>query len=139
MTKYVIACTRDRYTHRIDLGVEADSAAEAVAIAADNISDMTIWEDTDEQAVLAERFCEDLNGGKLGFEVVERLIEGDPWPAPEASILRKRSDSDARAIVAYLYEAFPERGERPTEGPLAKALELADGLFLGMPERHLHV
>lgn len=101
---YAVTYTLD-YTHRVVVGVVADSPEQAQSIAEAAFDDGSIWDDTPEMPLLFDDF-EEVDGETLQWEVAAV----DVWPKADASVVKLRQERTAMAVCRGLIDAY-QRGE----------------------------
>ncbi|OAI13188.1 hypothetical protein A1507_17625 [Methylomonas koyamae] len=97
---YAVTYTID-YTHRVVVGVLADTAQEAQSIAEAAFDNGTIWDDTPELPLLFDDF-EEVDGETLRWQV-EAV---DVWPKADASVVKLRQERTAMAVCRGLIDAY---------------------------------
>lgn len=97
---FAVSYTLD-YTHRVMVGVLADSPDKALAIAEAAFDAGSIWDDTLEMPVLYDAF-EEVDGETLLWQV-EAV---DIWPTPDASVIKLRQEQAAMAVCRGLVQAY---------------------------------
>lgn len=95
------------YTHRVQVGIEADSP-EAAATEAERLFDEgEIWSDTEEAPLLYDDYEEGGDSGAvLEFNVVATLDAGEDWPKPAACVRAERERRAAFRAAKLLIAAY---------------------------------
>ncbi|OAI24207.1 hypothetical protein A1356_16105 [Methylomonas koyamae] len=101
---YAVTYTLD-YTHRVVVGIVAESADGAQAVAEAAFDDGTIWDDTPEMPLLFDDF-EEVDGKTPRWQV-EAV---DVWPKADASVVKLRQERTAMAVCRGLIDAY-QRGK----------------------------
>ncbi|OAI12763.1 MULTISPECIES: hypothetical protein [Methylomonas] len=99
---FAVSYTLD-YTHRVMVGVLADSPDKALAIAETAFDAGSIWDDTPEMPVLYDAF-EEVDGETLLWQVEEV----DVWPKPDGSVVKLRQEQVAKSICRELAAVYPQ-------------------------------
>lgn len=133
--KYVIQYELP-YVHRVQVGIEAGSAEEAIGKAQRLFDDGSIWDDSPDVPLLFDDYEEQGDAGvPLEFTVEQTLGDGEAWPDAEASVKAVRRAEAAARAAALLVEAYrrgEEHGGSVAWEDIDQALEAALG---AMPER----
>lgn len=88
------------YSHRVQVGVYADSAETAGQKAEQAFNDGAIWDDTPEMPLLYDDFEETSDAGvALTFNVVEQC---EVFPEPDGCVTAIRRDDAGRNVLAAL-------------------------------------
>jgi hypothetical protein len=92
------------YTHRVQVGIEAETPEQAIAKAQALFDAGDIWDDTPDVPLLLDDYEEDGDAGvPLEFTIEQELIDGEPWPERDASALQLAGDQLARRFLnAYI-------------------------------------
>jgi len=106
--KYVVQYTLP-YEHRVMVGIEAENSDEAVSKAETLFDQGDIWQDTATVPLLLDDYDE-TGDSPLLFTVEQTLIDDEPWPAPDASVVTLRRRDAAFQASRLLVEAY-RRGE----------------------------
>lgn len=99
--KYVVQYEIQHY-HVVEVGIEAQSKAEAESKASAAFDDLTLWDDTDEMPLLHDDFEESDDGTPLTFEATEV----DVWPEKDRSVHALKRDETARKIAHCLADMW---------------------------------
>jgi hypothetical protein len=91
MTKYVVSYELP-YDHLVEVGIEAESEAEAINKARTALDEGSIWDDTPEMPLLHDDFEESNSPGALEF----RAREVEDWPAADAPVQAERERLELR-------------------------------------------
>jgi len=106
--KYIVQYTLP-YTHRVMVGIDADSSDEAIKKAQSLFDAGDIWQDSAEVPLLLDDYDE-RGDGPLHFTVEQELANEAPWPEPDASVITLRQRDAAFLASRLLVEAYC-RGE----------------------------
>jgi hypothetical protein len=102
--KYIVGYTLP-YEHRVMVGIDADSGAEATTKAEALFDDAEIWQDTDEVPLLMDDF-EEKGDGPLLFTIEKGLAPDEPWPEPACSVKEIRRREAAFTAARMLVDAY---------------------------------
>ena len=91
------------YTHRVQVGVEAESPKDAEQKAEKAFADGSLWDNTAEMPLLFDDYEEPNDSGALVFKTVAQV--GD-WPVPDASVIHIQQANMAMLACRYLVEAI---------------------------------
>ncbi|WP_127476664.1 hypothetical protein [Sulfurivermis fontis] len=133
--KYVIQYELP-YVHRVQVGIEAGSAEDAIAKAQRLFDDGSIWDDSPDVPLLFDDYEEEGDAGvPPGFSVEQTLSDAESWPEAEASvkaIRRRDAASRAAALLVEAYRRGEEHGGSVAWEDIDQALEAA---LEALPER----
>lgn len=104
IVQYTLPCT-----HRVMVGVEAETPEEAKTKAQALFDQGDLWMDRD-IPLLFDDFEEKDDGSVLEFTVEQELAATDPWPEPDASVKELTRREAAFRAARLLVEAY-QRGE----------------------------
>ncbi len=110
------------YTHRVQVGVTAESDQEALDTAQAAFDAGAIWDDTSEMPLLYDDYDE-VEDETLTFHVVATV---EAWPEPAVCVLNIRRDAAAREACRLLMLAEALRaGKLGTDGEYQRTLDQA--------------
>ena len=108
--KYVIGY-RVPHIHEVKVGIDADSAEQALAKAQMMFDNGKRWDESDDCMLLHNDFSED-EGASHAFEFTLSQELGDnDYPRPDYSVRAMEKDATARAVVEQLVEAYRRASE----------------------------
>lgn len=90
------------YTHRVQVGVEAESHQDAIVQAEQAFAECTIWDDTAEMPLLFDDYEESNDSGALVFKVVATVGK---WPDQDASVIQIQRGDAAMMACRLLVDA----------------------------------
>lgn len=126
MQRFVIEYTLP-YTHRVQVGIEAESALDAEMKAAESFDNWTLWDDVPECVLLLDAYEENGDAGTtLQFTAVHQQPADTPWPAKDASVTslqRQMAASKAASLLVGAYEILVDGS--PQQATLELALQMA--------------
>ncbi|HQU15476.1 MAG: hypothetical protein B7Z66_12190 [Chromatiales bacterium 21-64-14] len=95
------------YTHRVQVGIEADSPEAAVKEAERLFDEGEIWDDTATAPLLYDDYEEEEDSGTvLEFEVVATLGSDEPWPTKAPCVKFYQDREKAMRVAQMLVEAY---------------------------------
>lgn len=97
------------YAHVVEVGIKAIDCEDAINRAQQLFDDGTIWDNTPEVPLLSDDY-EEINGQSLQFSV-EEIPEGEPFPAPDDSVIEETKRQAAFNAARLLVEAYNRAGE----------------------------
>lgn len=99
------------YVHRVQVGIEAESAEAAIATVQRLFDEGDIWQDTTETPLLFDDFEENGDAGQpLVFTIEQELAEDERWPEAAVCVKELRRRDAAFRAAGLLVEAY-RRGE----------------------------
>ena len=106
--RYIVGYTLP-YEHRVQVGIDADRAEEAIHKAQALFDEAEIWQDTEEVPLLLDEY-EETGDDPLVFTIDEVRAPDTPWPEPDSSVEEVRRREAAFAAARLLVNAY-DRGE----------------------------
>lgn len=124
------------YLHRVQVGIEAANADEAIGKAQRLFDDGSLWDDTPDTPLLFDDYEEQGDTGvPLEFTVECTIDDAEPWPQAEVSVKAIRRQAAALRSAALLVEAY-RRAEESGGSVAWEDIDLALEVALeAVPER----
>lgn len=108
MTKYVVTYALP-YEHLVRIGIEAQTAEAAEALAETAFKDGVLWDDTPTMRLLMDEYEET---GDAGVPVTFRATPVTEWPEPDNSVLKALRDKTAHQVARQLIGLYQQARER---------------------------
>ncbi len=106
MARYIVEYELP-YTHRVQVGIEAESPEAASKKAERLFDDAMLWCDTEGVPLLYDDYEEDGDAGAaLEFRVVSALGDSEKWPEAAACVKFSRARDAAMQASALLVAAY---------------------------------
>jgi hypothetical protein len=113
------------YTHRVQVGIEAETPEQAIAKAQALFDAGDIWDDTPDVPLLLDDYEEDGDAGvPLEFTIEQELIDGEPWPERDASVLQLAGDQLAKRFLNAYIDLVLDRTKVSAFDNLCKQIEV---------------
>jgi hypothetical protein len=121
MKKYLVEYELP-YVHTVQVGIEAESDADAIAQAREAFLQASIWDNTPDMPLLYDQYEEAAPiKHELEFKVVDEV---DAWPEPDFSVTSYIETQVAKVACRLLIAAFGSEGS-VRDGLLREAMEQA--------------
>lgn len=102
------------YTHRVQVGIQAEDEAAAIQIASEQFDAGSIWDDRACMPLLFDDYEENGDAGiPLEFEVVDVISADGDFPKPDNSVLAIRKRDHANKAAVLLLQACSELDTEP--------------------------
>ena len=108
MTKYVVTYTLP-YEHLVRIGIEAQTAEGAEALAETAFKDGILWDNPPTMRLLMDEYEET---GDAGVPVTFHATPVTEWPEPDNSVLKAQHDKTAHQVARQLIGLYQQARER---------------------------